>query len=95
MVEQAAADAARESLRLAVEEAVGKLTPRQREVAAMIAARPDQHGDRRASRPTPGTVANHIEHILRRLGYRSRAQVAALIGNPDPLGFDEPERRQA
>ena len=31
---------------------------------------------------TPGTVANHVESILRRLGFRSRTQVAALFGDP-------------
>jgi DNA-binding NarL/FixJ family response regulator len=25
---------------------------------------------------TPGTVANHVEHILTKLGFRSRAQIA-------------------
>ena len=25
---------------------------------------------------SPGTVANHVEHILRRLGFRSRTQIA-------------------
>ena len=30
---------------------------------------------------TPGTVANHVEGILRRLGFRSRTQVAALLGD--------------
>jgi non-specific serine/threonine protein kinase len=45
--------------------------------------------------PTPGTVANHVEHILRRLGYRSRAQVAALIGAPIRLPTEQPDRREA
>jgi non-specific serine/threonine protein kinase len=40
---------------------------------------------------TPGTVANHIEGILRRLGFRSRTQVAALLGGQDA---EQPEARR-
>jgi DNA-binding CsgD family transcriptional regulator len=57
-------------------EEVARLTPRQRDVAVCIAE--GLSNEELANRLviTPGTVANHIEHILRRLGLRSRTQVA-------------------
>jgi DNA-binding NarL/FixJ family response regulator len=44
---------------------------------------------------TPGTVANHVEGILRRLGFRSRTQVAALVGVPTSVNqsVQQPEKR--
>jgi DNA-binding CsgD family transcriptional regulator len=55
---------------------IARLTPRQREVAVCIAAglSNDELADRLSI--TPGTAANHLEHILRRLGLRSRTQIA-------------------
>ena len=55
------------------------LTPRQREVATLIAhgSTNGEIADRLAV--SEGTVANHVENILRRLGFRSRAAVAALV----------------
>jgi DNA-binding NarL/FixJ family response regulator len=45
---------------------------------------------------TPGTVANHVEGIRRRLGFRSRTQVAALLGDAAAMKPDarrpDPER---
>lgn len=81
-VEQTVADAAREGLRVAAADTVGKLTPRQREVASLIAAGLTNMEIAEQLVLTSGTVANHVEGILRRLGFRSRAQVAALIGLP-------------
>jgi DNA-binding CsgD family transcriptional regulator len=54
----------------------GALTPRQREVAALIAA---GYSNARIADHlviTQGTVGNHIEQMLRRLGFRSRTQIA-------------------
>jgi len=82
-VEQTVAEAAREGLRVAAEDTVGKLTPRQREVASLIAAGLTNMEIAEQLVLTPGTVANHVEGILRRLGFRSRTQVAALLGSPD------------
>jgi DNA-binding NarL/FixJ family response regulator len=72
----------------------GHLTRRQREVAALIA-----HG--RTNRQiadelvlTTGTVANHVEHILSRLGFDSRTQVAVWAiqsGLVPPGGIKAPE----
>lgn len=61
------------------------LTPRQREIARHIAG--GLTNQQMASRLviTPGTVANHIEHILTRLGFRCRAQVAAWAVQNDLL----------
>lgn len=52
------------------------LTPRQREVAALIAS---GHSNRRIGEAlviTERTVAAHIEHILAKLGFASRTQIA-------------------
>jgi DNA-binding CsgD family transcriptional regulator len=54
----------------------GALTPRQREVAALIAAGRSNREIAERLVLVPGTVANHVEHILDRLGFRSRAQIA-------------------
>lgn len=53
------------------------LTRRQREVAVLIARGLSNAQIAEELVVTPGTAANHVEHILRRLGCRSRAQVAA------------------
>jgi DNA-binding NarL/FixJ family response regulator len=55
-----------------------RLTPREREVLALLSEGLEQ--DEIASRLfiTPKTVAKHIEHILGKLGVRSRAQAIAL-----------------
>lgn len=95
-VQHAIAEAARAGLRMAAEETVGKLTPRQREVAALVASGLTNMEIAERLVLTPGTVANHVEGILRRLGFRSRTQVAALLGDggtmkPDPR-HPEPER---
>lgn len=54
---------------------VRALTPRQREVATLIAAGYSnaQIADRLVI--AQGTVANHVEQMLRRLGFRSRTQL--------------------
>jgi non-specific serine/threonine protein kinase len=52
------------------------LTPREREVAALLAR---GYTDRRIAEAlviTEGTAGVHVEHILTKLGFRSRAQVA-------------------
>ena len=55
---------------------LAKLTRRQQEVAACIAE--GLSNDQIAGRLVlaPGTAANHVEHILRRLDLRSRTEVA-------------------
>jgi DNA-binding NarL/FixJ family response regulator len=56
--------------------AVELLTPRQREIAALIALGYTNQRIADALVLTPGTVANHVQHILERLDLRSRTQVA-------------------
>jgi DNA-binding CsgD family transcriptional regulator len=85
-VEQTVAEAAREGFRLAAEETVGKLTPRQREVAGLIAGGLTNMEIAERLVLTPGTVANHVEGILRRLGFRSRTQVATLLSDAGITG---------
>jgi DNA-binding NarL/FixJ family response regulator len=55
------------------------LTGRQYEVARLIAQGMSNDEIARRLVLTPGTVGNHIGHILRRLGARNRAQVAAWV----------------
>ena len=70
------AEAAEEAARLAAESAVEVLTQRQQEVARLIGAGMTNEQIARELVITPGTVANHVESILRRLGFVSRVQVA-------------------
>jgi DNA-binding CsgD family transcriptional regulator len=91
-VERAVAETARAGMRAAAEESVAKLTPRQREVARLVASGLTNQEIAERLVLTPGTVANHVEAILRRLGFRSRAQVAALLGSS---GSESPETRRA
>lgn len=60
-------------------DSVEQLTPRQREVAALIAR---GYSNRRIAETLvleEGTVANHVQHILGRLGVSNRAQVAVWV----------------
>jgi DNA-binding CsgD family transcriptional regulator len=57
-----------------------RLTPRQREIAALVA-----HGfsNRQIAEQlviTERTAENHVEHILAKLGFHSRVQVAVWVG---------------
>jgi len=70
------AAAAEEATRLAAEHAVAVLTRRQQDVARLIGAGRTNEQIARELVITPGTVANHVEGILRRLGFVSRVQVA-------------------
>ena len=65
--------------REAILEVLNLLTPRQREVAALIAGGLSNAEIAQRLTVSEGTVANHVEHILRRLSFRSRAEVAALV----------------
>ena len=70
------AAAAEEATRLAAEHAVEVLTQRQQDVARLIGAGLSNEQIARDLVITPGTVANHVERILRRLGFASRVQIA-------------------
>lgn len=75
-VEQMVGDAAEAGLRASAEETARELTRRQREVAALIAAGKSNKEIAEELVLVEGTVANHVEAILSRLGFRSRTQVA-------------------
>jgi DNA-binding NarL/FixJ family response regulator len=55
------------------------LTRRQFEVARLIARGLSNEQIAQELVLTPGTVGNHVGHILRRLGARNRAQVASWV----------------
>jgi DNA-binding NarL/FixJ family response regulator len=59
------------------------LTPRQREIVALIAQGYTNQRIADALVLTPGTVANHIQRILERLELRSRTQVAVWYAEHD------------
>lgn len=90
LVERLAARAAEEGVRRGTEAAISALTARQREIAALIAdgCTNAQIAERLVL--TPGTVANHPEHILTRLGFSNRSQVAvwATQHGLHPAGAD-------
>jgi DNA-binding CsgD family transcriptional regulator len=67
--------AAAEVFRAATEAAVGLLTPRQQEVAALVAEGLTNAEIAQRLVITEGTAENHLEAILRRLELRSRTQV--------------------
>ncbi|HEX4836171.1 MAG TPA: tetratricopeptide repeat protein [bacterium] len=55
----------------------GPLTRREQEVTALIAQGRTNREIARALVVTEGTAANHVQHILNKLGLNSRAQIAA------------------
>ena len=60
------------------------LTPREREVAGLIARGYTNRQIADALIVTPGTVANHVAHILTKLGVANRTQVAAYMSGSRP-----------
>src|SRR5215210_1236971 len=75
LIEQREAAAERRGGRRAAEE-LAKLTRRQQEIAGCLAEGLSNQQIAQRLVLTPGTVANHLEHILRRLDLTSRTQVA-------------------
>jgi DNA-binding CsgD family transcriptional regulator len=65
--------------RKVLQELLDRLTPRQREVAMLIGNGLTNEQIAQRLVLTPGTVANHVEAILRRLEVDSRTKVAALV----------------
>ncbi|MFF3373992.1 ATP-binding protein [Streptomyces sp. NPDC002680] len=57
----------------------GQLTRREREVAALVAQGMSNRRIAAALVLSPRTVDGHVEHILAKLGFGSRAQVAAWV----------------
>jgi DNA-binding NarL/FixJ family response regulator len=56
------------------------LTPREREVAAMLARGLTNSQIATQLRMAPRTADSHVSHILHKLGFASRADVAVTIG---------------
>ena len=69
-------------------EGVAPLTERQSEVARLIARGFTNAQIAEALVVTPGTAANHVEHILSRLGCGNRAQIAAWAAEHHLLDGD-------
>ena len=70
------------------------LTRRQREVAALVA---EGLTDREIAARlviSPRTAESHVEQILTRLGFRSRAQIAAWVGASSPAVTPQPPDQQ-
>jgi DNA-binding NarL/FixJ family response regulator len=63
------------------------LTPREREIAALIARGLSNRAIGAELYIAPATVARHVANMLTKLGFSSRAQVAAWVaGQPGPPG---------
>jgi DNA-binding NarL/FixJ family response regulator len=62
------------------EEAISPLTPRQQEVALLIAQGLTNPEIAQRLGLSTFTVRHHVSNILRRLGVQSRTQVAFLLG---------------
>ena len=58
-----------------------ELTPRERDVAELIAEGLSNEQIAQRLVLTPGTVANHVAHILAKLGVQSRVQIAVRMTN--------------
>ncbi len=61
------------------DEIFGELTPREHEVAGLMSQGLTNQEIAQQLTLTPGTVANHVAHILAKTGARSRVQVAVKL----------------
>ncbi|MFC7219202.1 ATP-binding protein [Streptomyces polyrhachis] len=66
--------------------ALGPLTPREREVAALIAEGLSNRQIAERLVISKRTADAHVDHILTKLGFNSRAQVAAMVDARKPNG---------
>ena len=74
----------------------GALTPREREVVALVASGRSNKAIAEALFISPATAARHVANILAKLGFRSRAQIAAWATDKrDPGEPPESSVRQA
>jgi DNA-binding NarL/FixJ family response regulator len=60
------------------EELVGALTPREREVLALLAAGLSSKQVARELVISPRTLGTHVQHVLRKLGVHNRVQAVAI-----------------
>jgi two-component system OmpR family sensor kinase len=73
---EAQQESARQQGRQELAEEIARLTPRQREIAALVAEGLSNEEIAQRLVVTPGTMGNHMEQILRRLGRNNRTQLA-------------------
>jgi predicted ATPase/DNA-binding CsgD family transcriptional regulator len=77
----------------------GTLTPREREVVALVASGRSNKAIAGELFISPATAARHVANILAKLGFNSRSQIAAWAAERPPAisdpGEDPPSVRQA
>jgi len=77
----------------------GMLTPREREVVALVASGRSNKAIAKDLFISPATAARHVANIMGKLGFNSRAQIAAWAANQPPYISDQtedpPSMRQA
>ena len=66
------------------------LTPREHQIAALIATGRSNKAIAEELSISPTTVARHVANILAKLGFRSRTQVAAWVADR-PVPDDRPD----
>lgn len=64
-------------------EGAGPLTAREYEVARLVARGLTNRGIAEALHISERTAENHVQHMLTKLGFGSRSQIAAWIGATD------------
>jgi predicted ATPase/DNA-binding CsgD family transcriptional regulator len=73
----------------------GALTPRERQVVALVAAGRSNKAIAEELFISPATAARHVANILAKLGFRSRAQIAAWASDKRDPGENPPAAQQA
>jgi DNA-binding CsgD family transcriptional regulator len=75
------------------------LTPREREVVALVASGRSNKAIAEELFISPATAARHVANILAKLGFNSRSQIAAWAADRQPYisdpGDSPPSVRQA
>jgi DNA-binding CsgD family transcriptional regulator len=79
LVEQVRLHAVEQGRREAINELINLLSPRQRQVAALVAAGMTNVEISRALVITQGTAANHVRNILLKFDAPNRARIAAIM----------------
>jgi DNA-binding CsgD family transcriptional regulator len=78
-----AAAAARKLLGRADAAAADVLTPRERQVAELVAAGLSNRGIAGRLHLSERTVANHVQHVFTKLGFTNRSQIAGWVARSD------------
>jgi len=73
----------------------GALTPRERQVVELVASGRSNKAIAEELFISPATAARHVANILAKLGFRSRAQIAAWAADNRDPGDSPPSVRQA